>query len=88
MAGDVPQPHGAIAGGGQPRAVRTERHTPDPVEAIGDAIGEPIRFLEQTRDEARTQMLRFIPEAMIDTILDVLGEPNPLRSAPGLPSDQ
>jgi uncharacterized protein YbjT (DUF2867 family) len=46
-------------------------------EAIGDAIGEPIRFIDQTRDEARTQMLRFMPEAVIDTTLDVLGEPTP-----------
>lgn len=44
-------------------------------EAIGDAIGEPIRFIEQTREEARTQMLRFMPEAVIDTTLDVFGEP-------------
>jgi len=46
-------------------------------EAIGDAIGEPIRFIDQTRDEARTQMLRFMPEAVIDTTLDVFGEPTP-----------
>ncbi|WP_433180390.1 NAD(P)H-binding protein [Actinoallomurus sp. CA-150999] len=44
-------------------------------EAIGAAIGEPIRFVEQTRDEARTQMLRFMPEPVAETTLTILGEP-------------
>jgi uncharacterized protein YbjT (DUF2867 family) len=46
-------------------------------EAIGDALGEPIRFIDQTRDEARTQMLQFMPEPVIDTTLDAFGEPTP-----------
>ncbi|MGI5430804.1 NAD(P)H-binding protein [Streptomyces sp. CA-179760] len=46
-------------------------------EAIGDALGEPIRFIEQTRDEARAQMLQFMPEPVVETTLDILGEPNP-----------
>jgi len=46
-------------------------------EMIGDALGEPIRFIDQTRDEARTQMLRFMPQPVIDTTLDVFGEPTP-----------
>ncbi|TKA12510.1 NAD(P)H-binding protein [Actinacidiphila oryziradicis] len=46
-------------------------------EAIGDALGEPIGFIEQTRDEARAQMLQFMPEPVVGTTLDVLGEPNP-----------
>jgi uncharacterized protein YbjT (DUF2867 family) len=45
--------------------------------AIGDALGEAIRFIDQTREEARTQLLRFVPEAVIDTTLDTLGEPTP-----------
>ncbi|WP_326823039.1 hypothetical protein [Streptosporangium sp. NBC_01756] len=36
-------------------------------EAIGDALGEPIRFIEQTRDEARAQMLQFMPEVVVET---------------------
>ncbi|MGW0811680.1 NAD(P)H-binding protein [Streptomyces viridiviolaceus] len=44
-------------------------------EAIGEAIGEPVRFVEQTRDEARSQMLQFMPEPVVDTTLDILGEP-------------
>ena len=43
--------------------------------AIGDALGEPVRFIEQTRDEARAQMLQFMPEWAVDTTLAVLGEP-------------
>ncbi|MFG2627988.1 NAD(P)H-binding protein [Streptomyces sp. NPDC048473] len=46
-------------------------------EAIGDALGEPIRFIEQTRDEARAQMLQFMPEPVVGTTLDILGKPNP-----------
>ncbi|WP_068923528.1 NAD(P)H-binding protein [Planobispora rosea] len=44
-------------------------------EAIGDAIGEPVRFAEQTRDEARAQMLRFMPGPVVETTLSILGEP-------------
>jgi uncharacterized protein YbjT (DUF2867 family) len=46
-------------------------------EAIGDALGEPVRFVEQTREEARAQMLRFMPEPVVETTLSVLGEPTP-----------
>ncbi|ROP42315.1 NAD(P)H-binding protein [Saccharothrix texasensis] len=45
------------------------------VAAIGDALGEPVRFVEQTREEARAQMLRFMPERVADATLDVLGTP-------------
>ncbi|GGO63354.1 NmrA family NAD(P)-binding protein [Nonomuraea cavernae] len=46
-------------------------------EVISDALGEPIRFVEQTRDEARAQMLRFMPEPVVETTLDILGDPTP-----------
>ncbi|MFE3455185.1 NAD(P)H-binding protein [Nonomuraea sp. NPDC059194] len=46
-------------------------------EAIGEAIGEPIRFIEQTRDEARAQMLQFMPEPVVETTLDIIGNPTP-----------
>ncbi|MGI8329711.1 NAD(P)H-binding protein [Actinomadura scrupuli] len=46
-------------------------------EAIGDALGEPIRFAEQTREEARAQMLQFMPEAVVETTLAIMGEPTP-----------
>lgn len=45
-------------------------------EAIGDALGEPIRFIEQTREEAHAQMVRFMPEPVVETTLDAIGEPN------------
>lgn len=46
-------------------------------EAIGVALGEPIQFIEQTRDEARTQMVQFMPEDVVETTLDAIGEPVP-----------
>ncbi|MCL7429179.1 NAD(P)H-binding protein [Streptomyces sp. YS415] len=45
--------------------------------AIADALGEPVRFIEQTRDEAHAQMLRFMPEPVVETTLAILGEPTP-----------
>lgn len=45
--------------------------------AIGDALGEPVRFAEQSRAEARAQMLRFMPEPEVETTLDILGDPTP-----------
>ena len=46
-------------------------------EAIGDALGEPIRFIDQTADEARAEMLRFMPRPVVQTTLTILGEPTP-----------
>jgi uncharacterized protein YbjT (DUF2867 family) len=46
-------------------------------EAIADALGEPIRFVEQTRAEAGAQMLQFMPEPVVETTLTILGEPTP-----------
>lgn len=43
--------------------------------AIGDALGTPVRFVEQTREEAREQMLRFMPEPVVEGTLAILGEP-------------
>ncbi|MEU7912222.1 SDR family oxidoreductase [Microbispora bryophytorum] len=45
-------------------------------EAIGAALGEPVRFVELTRAEARARMAPFMPEASVETSLAVLGEPN------------
>jgi uncharacterized protein YbjT (DUF2867 family) len=46
-------------------------------EAIADALGEPVRFTEQTPDEAAAQMLRFMPEPVVETTLAILGAPTP-----------
>jgi uncharacterized protein YbjT (DUF2867 family) len=43
--------------------------------AIGEALGEPIRFVEQTRAEAKAQMVRFMPEPVVERTLDALGTP-------------
>ncbi|MEU8060681.1 NAD(P)H-binding protein [Microbispora bryophytorum] len=43
--------------------------------AIGAALGTPVRFAEQTREEARAQMLRFMPEQVAEGTLAILGEP-------------
>ncbi|WP_027942885.1 SDR family oxidoreductase [Amycolatopsis taiwanensis] len=45
--------------------------------AIGAAIGEPVRFVEQTRGQARAQMLAFMPEPVVEGTLAILGEPLP-----------
>jgi uncharacterized protein YbjT (DUF2867 family) len=46
-------------------------------QAIGDALGEPVRFIEQTGDEARAEMARFMPAPVVETTLAILGEPTP-----------
>ncbi|NUP63499.1 MAG: NmrA family transcriptional regulator, partial [Nonomuraea sp.] len=43
--------------------------------AIGAALGEPVRFVEQTREEARAQMLGFMPEPVAEGTLAILGAP-------------
>ncbi|MER7541485.1 NAD(P)H-binding protein [Spirillospora sp. NPDC127506] len=45
-------------------------------EAIGAALGEPVRFVELTRAEAHARMSAFMPEQVVETTLAVLGEPN------------
>ncbi|MGW4498988.1 NmrA family transcriptional regulator [Micromonospora sp. NPDC004336] len=44
---------------------------------LAAALGEPVEFVEQSRDEARAQMLRFMPEPVVDGTLSILGEPTP-----------
>jgi uncharacterized protein YbjT (DUF2867 family) len=44
--------------------------------AIGNALGEPVRFIEQSRELARTQMLAYMPEPVVEATLDVLGAPS------------
>lgn len=49
----------------------------DRAAVIGDALGAPVRFVEQSREQARAQMLQFMPEPVIDCTLDILGKPLP-----------
>ncbi|MFJ1792395.1 NAD(P)H-binding protein [Kitasatospora griseola] len=46
-------------------------------EALADALGEPVRFVEQTPEEARAQLLAFMPEPVVETTLSILGTPTP-----------
>lgn len=56
---------------------------PEPVSprqqaaTIGNALGEEVRFVEQSRTEARQQMLRFMPEPVVEATLGILGDPSP-----------
>lgn len=44
---------------------------------IGEVLGERVRFVEQSRQEAREQMLRFMPEEAVEGTLSILGTPTP-----------
>ncbi|MBG0855173.1 NAD(P)H-binding protein [Streptomyces spinoverrucosus] len=46
-------------------------------EVLGEALGAPLRFIELTREQARVRMAQFMPEAVVEGTLDVLGEPLP-----------
>ncbi|GAA2124786.1 SDR family oxidoreductase [Glycomyces algeriensis] len=50
--------------------------------AIADAVGEPVAFTELTREEARTRMLGFMPERVVEATLGALGEPSPAEQTP------
>ncbi|MFE9877163.1 NAD(P)H-binding protein [Streptomyces sp. NPDC005784] len=43
--------------------------------AIGAALGEPVRFTEQTREEAHALMAGFMPLPVVEGTLAILGEP-------------
>jgi uncharacterized protein YbjT (DUF2867 family) len=49
----------------------------DQARALGDALGTPLRFVEQSPAEARAQLLRFMPQPIVDATLSVLGDPTP-----------
>jgi uncharacterized protein YbjT (DUF2867 family) len=55
-----------------PRAVTPRQQA----EVIGAALGEPVRFVELTRAQARAHMSAFMPEPVVETTLAILGEPN------------
>jgi uncharacterized protein YbjT (DUF2867 family) len=57
-------------------------------QAIGDALGEPVRLDELTRAEARAQMLQFMPGPVVDTTLDILGTPTPAEQRVGPDAEQ
>lgn len=49
----------------------------DQAAAIASAVGEPVRFVPQTREEARAVLLGFMPAEIADSTLDILGSPTP-----------
>ncbi|NNH71626.1 hypothetical protein HLB23_17425 [Nocardia uniformis] len=42
---------------------------------LGELLGEPVRFVEQTADEARAQMLTNMSPDAVETTLAILGDP-------------
>ncbi|MEU6549960.1 NAD(P)H-binding protein [Streptomyces sp. NPDC046915] len=46
-------------------------------DALAAALGEPIRFVEQTREEAEAQMAAFMPLPVVTGTLALLGAPMP-----------
>ncbi|GAA1980498.1 NAD(P)H-binding protein [Catenulispora subtropica] len=51
-------------------------------EAIARAIGAPVTFVEQTREEAREQMSAFMPAPVVEGTLAILGEPTAAERTP------
>ncbi len=45
--------------------------------ALAEVLGEPVRFVEQTREEAHAQMAQFMPLPVVEGTLAILGEPTP-----------
>jgi uncharacterized protein YbjT (DUF2867 family) len=56
-----------------PAAVSPRQQT----AAIGAAVGAPVAFTELTRGQARSSMVAFMPEAIADATLGILGDPSP-----------
>lgn len=56
---------------------------PEPVSprqqaaALGAALGEPVRFTELSRAQARERMVQFMPGPVVESTLDMLGSPAP-----------
>jgi uncharacterized protein YbjT (DUF2867 family) len=50
---------------------------PERAAAIAAATGSPVRFVEQTPQEARAAMLAFMPAPVADGTLEILGHPRP-----------
>ncbi|MFD7023925.1 NAD(P)H-binding protein [Promicromonospora sukumoe] len=49
----------------------------DRTEVLARVLGVPVAFVEQTRDQARAEMLAYMPEPVVDGTLAILGEPTP-----------
>ncbi|WP_435591769.1 SDR family oxidoreductase [Nocardia sp. bgisy118] len=53
-------------------------------ETIAATLGSPVRFHDLTREEAKAEMIRFVPAELADDTLDIIGSPSPseLRISP------
>ncbi|MGX1135211.1 uncharacterized protein YbjT (DUF2867 family) [Streptomyces glaucescens] len=51
--------------------------------AIGAALGEPVRFVELSREEAAAGMAAFMPADVVETTLSILGSPTPAEQRVG-----
>ncbi|MFE3519291.1 NAD(P)H-binding protein [Streptomyces sp. NPDC059166] len=56
-----------------PEVITPRRQT----DAVAEALGEPVRYQELTREEARSGMTRSMPAELADDTLDILESPNP-----------
>ncbi|GGU96331.1 NmrA family transcriptional regulator [Streptomyces litmocidini] len=43
--------------------------------ALAEALDAPVEFVAQSAEEARSQLVRFLPEEAVDGMLSVMGEP-------------
>ncbi|MFE2036311.1 NAD(P)H-binding protein [Streptomyces scopuliridis] len=50
-------------------------------QVIAEALGEPVRFVEQPPEEARAQLLEFMPEPVVAATLAILGAPTAVEQA-------
>lgn len=77
----------ALAGGHEGRTyVLTGPEALTPREragALSSVLGRELRFVEQSADEARAQMLQFMPPPVVDGTLRILGEPTAEEQAVG-----
>lgn len=51
--------------------------------ALGAALGEPVTFVEVSLEVARNQMVQWMPSAVADATLTILGAPTPQESNVG-----
>ncbi|PPJ20838.1 NmrA family transcriptional regulator [Nocardia nova] len=49
----------------------------DRVRDLAERLGEPVRFVEQTAEQARAQLLTVMPADAADTTLAIIGAPTP-----------
>ncbi|MEU6619887.1 NAD(P)H-binding protein [Streptomyces litmocidini] len=45
------------------------------VRSLAEALDAPVEFVAQSADEARSRLVRFLPEEAVDGMLSVMGEP-------------